>query len=137
MINVCLADVSHISGYSTTTTPLPPPKPYSFQYKAGRYPGHIDRIHQETGDGYGIIHGKRKYHKNVTHNWNVEDVDLYCSKLCFLMSIVSEIQLFRSLLIDFACIPIYSLYQNFLDHKLFCIESKRETKNKISHLYVN
>ncbi|XP_077256287.1 uncharacterized protein LOC143894087 [Temnothorax americanus] len=60
LISVCLADVSHISGYSTTT-PLPPPKPYSFQYEAGRYPGHIDRVHQETGDGQGIIHGTYSY----------------------------------------------------------------------------
>ncbi|XP_012539787.1 uncharacterized protein LOC105838634 [Monomorium pharaonis] len=59
LINVCLMDVSHISEYSTT--PLPSPKPYSFQYEAGRYPGHIDRIHQEIGDGHGTIHGTYSY----------------------------------------------------------------------------
>jgi len=62
LINVCLTDVSHISEYSSTTS-LPSPKPYSFQYEAGRYPGHIDRVHQEIGDEHGIIHGNRKYHK--------------------------------------------------------------------------
>ncbi|XP_018359244.1 PREDICTED: uncharacterized protein LOC108758677 [Trachymyrmex cornetzi] len=59
-INICLADVSYVSEYSTTT-PLPPPKPYSFQYEAGRYPGHIDRVHQETGDEHGIIYGRYSY----------------------------------------------------------------------------
>ncbi|XP_025262299.1 uncharacterized protein LOC112637251 isoform X2 [Camponotus floridanus] len=44
--------------YIITTTTL---KPYSFQYKAGRYPGHIDRVHQEVRDEDGIIHGTYSY----------------------------------------------------------------------------
>ncbi|XP_024939914.1 uncharacterized protein LOC107266736 [Cephus cinctus] len=51
--------------YSTenleVTTPPPPPKPYSFKYQAGRYPGQIDRVHQEAGDGSGIVHGSYSY----------------------------------------------------------------------------
>ncbi|KAG5329606.1 CU168 protein, partial [Acromyrmex heyeri] len=58
-VNICLADVSYVSEYSTTTSL--PPKPYSFQYEAGRYPGYIDRVHQETGDEHGIIHGRYSY----------------------------------------------------------------------------
>lgn len=61
-----LADVSHIlPEYATTTTstPPPPPSPYNFQYSAGRYPGHIDRVHQEAGDGVGNVHGKKKKEK--------------------------------------------------------------------------
>jgi hypothetical protein len=61
LINICLADVSHILPEYTTTTPPPPPKPYNFQYKAGRYPGHIDRVHQEAGDGNGVIYGSYSY----------------------------------------------------------------------------
>jgi len=50
-----------ISEYSSTTS-LPSPKPYSFQYETGRYPGYIDRVHQEIGDEHEIIHGNCKYH---------------------------------------------------------------------------
>ncbi|XP_043494684.1 cuticle protein 16.8 [Polistes fuscatus] len=60
----CLGDVSHVLfEYSTTTTSTlpPPPKPYSFQYKAGRYPGHVDRIHEESGDGSGTIYGSYSF----------------------------------------------------------------------------
>lgn len=53
-----MADVSYVS--ENSTTPLPPPKPYSFQYEAERHPGYIDRVHQETGDEHGIIHGNHK-----------------------------------------------------------------------------
>ncbi|XP_072749822.1 uncharacterized protein [Anoplolepis gracilipes] len=55
LINICLADVLILPEYQTTTTP--PPKPYSFQYEAGRYPGHIDRVHQEVGDEDGTVYG--------------------------------------------------------------------------------
>lgn len=78
---------------------------------------------------------------NITHNWNVKDIDLYpnIAKLCFLMSIISRFQLFRSLLIDFACIAMYSLYHNFIDHNSFVLKYQFciiiKTQNKISHLY--
>ncbi|XP_046737807.1 cuticle protein 6 [Diprion similis] len=64
LLGVSLADVSHILPHNigtTTTTPPPPPSPYSFQYAAGRYPGHIDRVHQEAGDGVGTVHGMYSY----------------------------------------------------------------------------
>ncbi|KAJ9584636.1 hypothetical protein L9F63_021021, partial [Diploptera punctata] len=38
-----------------------PPEPYSFAYTAGRYPGHVDRTHQETSDGSGVIRGMFAY----------------------------------------------------------------------------
>ncbi|KAG7200455.1 hypothetical protein KM043_016058 [Ampulex compressa] len=62
LIGACLGDVSHILGVdSTTTTPPPPPKPYHFQYQAGRYPAHVDRIHEEEGDGSGRIYGSYSF----------------------------------------------------------------------------
>ncbi|XP_043267067.1 cuticle protein 7-like [Venturia canescens] len=60
----CLGDVSHIlPEYKerTTVTPPPPPRPYQFEYAAGRYPGHVDRIQQESGDGSGVIHGSYSF----------------------------------------------------------------------------
>ncbi|KAK2580088.1 hypothetical protein KPH14_012369 [Odynerus spinipes] len=61
----CLGDVSHIlSEHSTTTTttlPPPPPQPYRFRYKAGRFPGHVDRMHQESGDDSGTIYGSYSF----------------------------------------------------------------------------
>lgn len=58
LISPCLGNISHLlSESSTTTTPSSPPKPYSFHYQAGRYPGNIDRVHQESGDGTGHIRG--------------------------------------------------------------------------------
>ncbi|XP_050459140.1 uncharacterized protein LOC126855492 [Cataglyphis hispanica] len=59
LVNICLADVLHTLSKYQTTTPLP--KPYKFQYEAGRYPGHIDRVHQEVRNGDGIIHGIYSY----------------------------------------------------------------------------
>lgn len=60
-INCCLGDVSHIvleSEYQDKITTIPPPPvPYSFNYKAGRYPGHVDRFRAESGDGAGVVHG--------------------------------------------------------------------------------
>ncbi|XP_066592104.1 uncharacterized protein Cpr57A [Prorops nasuta] len=62
LVGPCLGDVSHLfSEYPTSTTPPPPPRPYSFEYKAGRYPGHSDRIHQESGDGSGTVQGSYSF----------------------------------------------------------------------------
>ncbi|EZA49209.1 hypothetical protein X777_12618 [Ooceraea biroi] len=59
LVNSCLADVVRIlPEYLTTTLP---PKPYNFRYKAGRYEGHIDRIHQEARNQAGITHGTYSY----------------------------------------------------------------------------
>lgn len=60
------ADVSHLTNAqyydeSTTSTQPPPPKPYSFGYQAGRFPGHIDRSHQEVSDGSGVVRGAFTY----------------------------------------------------------------------------
>lgn len=44
-----------------TSTLPPPPRPYSFAYQAGRYPGHIDRSHQEVSDGSGTVRGAFTY----------------------------------------------------------------------------
>ncbi|XP_014219048.1 uncharacterized protein LOC106647245 [Copidosoma floridanum] len=38
-----------------------PPNPYSFQYKAGRYPGHVDRVQSEIGDGTGRVRGSYSF----------------------------------------------------------------------------
>lgn len=56
-----MADVSHLFDTTSTTTPQPPPHPYSFEYSAGRYPGHIDRTHAEAGDGSGTVKGAFSY----------------------------------------------------------------------------
>lgn len=66
VLSVCiaaaLADVSHIVGHHTTTTPHPgPPNPYVFSYQAGRAPGHVDRQHTEVSDGSGVIRGAFSY----------------------------------------------------------------------------
>lgn len=60
------ADVSHLSNAqyyddSVTSTPAPPHRPYSFGYQAGRYPGHVDRSHQEVSDGSGVVRGAFTY----------------------------------------------------------------------------
>lgn len=60
------ADVSHLNNVqyyddSVTSTPQPPPQPYSFAYQAGRYPGHVDRSHQEVSDGSGVVRGAFTY----------------------------------------------------------------------------
>ncbi|XP_033216989.1 cuticle protein 16.8 [Belonocnema kinseyi] len=61
----CLGDVSHIlssqSEYVEATTPPPAPRPYSFEYTAGRFPGHVDRAQKEYGDGAGTIYGSYSY----------------------------------------------------------------------------
>ena len=51
-------------------------KPYSFQYEAGRYPGHIDRIQQKTGDEHGIIHGNVIKITFIICLWNVKDMNI-------------------------------------------------------------
>ncbi|XP_012253668.2 cuticle protein 16.8 [Athalia rosae] len=65
LVGFGLADVSHILPHDGTipssVTPPSPPSPYSFQYSAGRYPGQIDRIHKEAGDGAGSVHGMYSY----------------------------------------------------------------------------
>lgn len=77
LVNVCLAGVLHtLPEYRTTITP-PSPKPYSFQYEAGRYPGHVDRVHQEVGDGDGIIHGTYSY---VDPKYKVRTVEYKADK---------------------------------------------------------
>lgn len=60
------ADVSHLTNAQyydelTTSTQPPPPRPYQFEYKAGRYPGHVDRVHQEVSDGNGVVRGAFSY----------------------------------------------------------------------------
>lgn len=60
------ADVSHLSNAQyydepTTSTQPPPPRPYSFEYKAGRFAGHVDRVHQESSDGSGVVRGAFSY----------------------------------------------------------------------------
>ncbi|CAG9800796.1 unnamed protein product [Chironomus riparius] len=58
IIGLTLADVSHIVD---TTPEYNIPNPYSFQYEAGRYPGHVDRTHSEVGDGTGVVRGAFSY----------------------------------------------------------------------------
>ncbi|XP_015513388.2 cuticle protein 16.8 [Neodiprion lecontei] len=83
LLGVSLADVSHIvphnSGITETTSPSPP-SPYSFQYAAGRYPGHIDRVHQEAGDDVGTIHGMYSY---VDPKFKVRTVEYIADKTGF------------------------------------------------------
>lgn len=60
------ADVSYLSNAqyadeSSSSTRAPPPRPYAFGYEAGRYPGHVDRSHQEVSDGSGVVRGAFSY----------------------------------------------------------------------------
>nr|QGT33392.1 cuticular protein 39 [Microplitis mediator] len=58
----CGENYQFASEYKIETTTLPPPPvPYSFNYKAGRYPGHVDRYRSESGDGAGVVHGTHSY----------------------------------------------------------------------------
>ena len=70
-----------------TATPASSSMPYSVQYSAGRFPGHVDRVQSEYGDGAGVIHGKKKQ---------------IISQLCLLFGIlhktVHELQSFKNLL---------------------------------------
>lgn len=64
MITGCLCDVSHLIGHDEileTTTISYPPVPYKFHYKAGRFPGQIDRFQSESSDGSGSVRGKNIY----------------------------------------------------------------------------
>ncbi|XP_031828863.1 uncharacterized protein LOC116425388 [Nomia melanderi] len=84
LISPCLGDVSHLlSEYSTTTTPPPPPRPYSFQYHAGRYPGKVDRVHQESGDGTGHVQGSYSFvdpkHKLRTVQYTADETGFHAS----------------------------------------------------------
>uniref|UniRef100_A0ABD2WI93 Uncharacterized protein n=1 Tax=Trichogramma kaykai TaxID=54128 RepID=A0ABD2WI93_9HYME len=60
-VSLASADVSHLFDGTTTTTTQGPPNPYSFQYVAGRLPGHIDRVHAESGDGTGRVQGSYSF----------------------------------------------------------------------------
>ncbi|XP_034945204.1 uncharacterized protein [Chelonus insularis] len=78
--NQCFGDVSHIvSQYQPqeTTTIPPPPVPYSFHYKAGRFPGQIDRYRSESGDGSGVIHGTYAY---IDPKFKIRTVDYTADK---------------------------------------------------------
>lgn len=61
------ADVSHLTNSqyyddsTSTTTPQPPPHPYQFSYQAGRFKGHVDRVHSEVSDGSGVVRGAFSY----------------------------------------------------------------------------
>lgn len=60
------ADVSHLSNAhyyeeTTSTTQPPPPAPYAFSYTAGRFRGHVDRVHSEVSDGSGTVRGAFSY----------------------------------------------------------------------------
>ncbi|XP_043527501.1 uncharacterized protein LOC122537906 [Frieseomelitta varia] len=86
LISPCLGDVSHLlSEYSTTTTttPPPPPRPYRFQYQAGRYPGNVDRVHQEIGDGSGRVQGSYSFvdpkHKVRTVQYAADETGFHAS----------------------------------------------------------
>ncbi|XP_054008789.1 uncharacterized protein LOC128892403 [Hylaeus anthracinus] len=84
LISPCLGDVSHLlSKDSTTTTPPPPPRPYNFQYHAERYPGRIDRVHQENGDGAGHIQGSYSFidpkHKLRTVQYTADETGFHAS----------------------------------------------------------
>ncbi|OAD52322.1 Cuticle protein 10.9, partial [Eufriesea mexicana] len=84
LISPCLGDVSHLlSEYSTTTTPPPPPRPYSFQYQAGRFPGNIDRVQQESGDGAGHVQGSYSFvdpkHKIRTVEYTADETGFHAS----------------------------------------------------------
>ncbi|OXU16808.1 hypothetical protein TSAR_005527, partial [Trichomalopsis sarcophagae] len=68
LTSLCHADVSHIlqaqgavDYQEPTTTTQGPPNPYSFKYSAGRYPGHIDRVQSESGDGFGHVRGSYSF----------------------------------------------------------------------------
>ncbi|XP_076181317.1 uncharacterized protein LOC143153727 isoform X2 [Ptiloglossa arizonensis] len=69
--------------YSTTTTPPPPPRPYNFQYHAGRYPGKIDRVHQESGDAAGHVQGSYSFidpsHKVRTVQYTADETGFHAS----------------------------------------------------------
>jgi len=41
--------------------PVGPPRPYSFTYQAGRYPGHVDRVHSESRSPGGPVVGTYEY----------------------------------------------------------------------------
>lgn len=85
----CFGDVSHILSQhsTTTTTPPPPPRPYNFQYQAGRYPGHVDRVQQESGDEYGHVHGSYSYidpkQKLRTVQYSADDTGFHASLINF------------------------------------------------------
>ncbi|CAK9806907.1 hypothetical protein ANTQUA_LOCUS5057 [Anthophora quadrimaculata] len=85
LIHSCLGDASHIlpEYLRTTTTPQSPPRPYSIQYQAGRHPGNVDRVHEESGDGFGHIRGSYSFidpeHKVRTVQYAVDENGFHTS----------------------------------------------------------
>lgn len=66
--SLSVADVSHLTNShgrqyyeEEITTHPPPPRPYAFEYTAGRFPGHVDRAHSEVSDGSGTVRGAFSY----------------------------------------------------------------------------
>ncbi|XP_015124603.1 uncharacterized protein LOC107046494 [Diachasma alloeum] len=79
-ISACLGDVSHLlphNYYVETTTVPPPPVPYSFHYKAGRFPGNVDRFQSESGDGSGAIQGTYSF---IDPKFQIRTVDYTADK---------------------------------------------------------
>ncbi|XP_049839926.1 uncharacterized protein LOC126284805 [Schistocerca gregaria] len=67
-------------GSLPTTTTEGPPQPYSFVYVAGRYPGHIDRTHNEESDGSGVVRGSFAY---IDPRYQVRTVEYTADKQGF------------------------------------------------------
>ncbi|XP_012284919.1 uncharacterized protein LOC105702154 [Orussus abietinus] len=76
----------------TSTEYSGPPKPYSFRYEAGRYPGQVDRIHQETADGSGTVHGSYAF---VDPKQKVRIVEYTADKTGFHPSLTNYEDTFR------------------------------------------
>nr|AFV27512.1 cuticular protein R&R 1 [Apis cerana cerana]AFV27513.1 cuticular protein R&R 1 [Apis cerana cerana] len=96
LISPCLGNISHLlSESSTTTTPSSPHKPYSFHYQAGRYPGNIDRVHQENGDGTGHIRGSYSFidpkHKIRTVQYTADENGFHASLINYEDTVVQPI----------------------------------------------
>ncbi|XP_076243294.1 uncharacterized protein LOC143184728 [Calliopsis andreniformis] len=83
LISPCLGDVSHLLSEYSTTTPPPVPRPYSFQYQAGRFPGRVDRVHEESGDGTGHVQGYYSFvdpkHKVRTVQYSADETGFHAS----------------------------------------------------------
>ncbi|XP_063992402.1 uncharacterized protein LOC135170482 [Diachasmimorpha longicaudata] len=80
LISACLGDVSHLlqdNYYVETTTPPSPPVPYSFHYKAGRFPGNVDRFQSESGDGSGSVQGTYSF---IDPKFKIRTVDYTADK---------------------------------------------------------
>ncbi|XP_044007810.1 uncharacterized protein LOC122852221 isoform X1 [Aphidius gifuensis] len=75
----CLADVSHLFRHDEIleATTSYPPLPYKFNYKAGRYPGQIDRYQSESGDGAGTVRGTYSF---IDPKFKIRTVDYTADK---------------------------------------------------------